>query len=100
MTDFPETRPVAQGAWATDIPGRRPAFKAHTNSAHAKNALSVHWRQYSKVYGEPKPPGGRFTQDMAVYELAMKGEGVIWKLKTKVTEGSSRLDYPELWPNG
>ena len=97
---FPEEMPVARGAWATYIKSRRPNFKAHTNSAHAKNALRQHWRSYHNALDEiHRREGGYFTEAMGVYELAQKNDGVVWKLKTVVTEGSRDLDYPELWPS-
>ena len=102
--EFPEVLPVARGAWGTFIPGRRPEFKAHTNSGHAKNALRQHWTQYDRAIWEsdgPRSlkPGGTFTQDMAVYELAQKGEGTVWRLKTVIRKNTGDLDYPEIWPN-
>jgi hypothetical protein len=92
---FPETIPTKLGAFATYIVARKPEFKAHTNIGHAKNAFDTHYGYYNGAIREYTP--GKFSQDMALYQLAMDDTGSVWKLHTVVKKDTTKEDYPELW---
>lgn len=100
--EFPEVITTELGAFATYIPGRNPHFKAHTNIGHAKNALNLrHFKGY-KVPGDWRQgcaDKATFCRDVALYKLAVLDGGSIWKLHTVLKQGTSKEDYPEIWPN-
>lgn len=84
MQSAPETVSVADKAWATFIPDRRPAFKAHNTLGQAKNAV-INISRYGARTG--------FTEDMVIYKLGEDGQYAPW---LKIARGTFRNDYKEL----
>lgn len=101
--EFPEAITTELGAFATYIPDRNPSFKAHTHIGHAKNALGQRHYRISR-YENGKYLGydeyATFQYPVALYKLAVLDEGSVWKLHTVMKKGTTKSDYPELWPNG
>lgn len=85
MQSAPESvSPAAVPGWATNIPGRRPEFKAHNTLGQAKNAV-INMSRYSARNG--------FAEDMVIYKLSDNGRYEPW---LKISQGSFRNDYEQL----